>query len=63
MTINEIRRHPWFVTELPHYIAMPQLLQSMDVGETPTIDEDAVARMVELQFNREEVNLSRNPKP
>ena len=55
MTINEIRRHPWFVAEVPHYIAMPQLLPSVDVGETPQIDEGALSRMVQLQFDEAEV--------
>lgn len=58
MTINEIRRHPWFVVDLPQYIAMPHSMMERDAGEAPAVDEEAVQAMVQLGFDTDEVTDS-----
>lgn len=58
ITINEIRRHPWFVIELPQYIAMPHCMPSVDVDEVPVVDEEALTAMVEIGFDREETRAA-----
>jgi 5'-AMP-activated protein kinase catalytic alpha subunit len=58
ITINEIRRHPWFMVDLPQYIAMPHCMPCLDVGEAPNVDEDALDAMVGIGFDREEVTAA-----
>jgi len=58
MTINEIRRHPWFVIDLPQYIAMPHSMMERDPGEAPAIDDDAVQATGEHGFDTAEVKDS-----
>jgi len=58
MTINEIRRHPWFMVDLPQYIAMPHCMPCLDVGEAPSVDEEALDSMVKIGFDREVVTAA-----
>ena len=56
ITIAEVMKHPWFLVDLPEYIATPQSVPAIhtDTGETPQLDPSVVARMVDLGFNAEE---------
>jgi len=50
ITIPEIRQHPWFLTALPDYLSSPPL-----VDAEPTVDEEVLAKLLEMGFLREEV--------
>jgi len=60
ITIAEVRRHPWFVIDLPEYIATPASAPAIhtDTIDAPVLDPEILAKMVDLGFNPDETTSS-----
>eukprot|EP00658_Telonema_sp_P-2_P083123 TRINITY_DN891_c0_g1_i3.p1 TRINITY_DN891_c0_g1~~TRINITY_DN891_c0_g1_i3.p1 ORF type:complete len:520 (-),score=113.17 TRINITY_DN891_c0_g1_i3:251-1810(-) len=57
ITIPEIRKHPWFVQDLPDYLAQPP-----EAFQTAQIDEEALDAVEKMGFDREEMTAAVNNK-
>lgn len=53
ITIAEVRRHPWFLIDLPEYIATPASAPSIhtDTADAPVLDPEILAKMIDLGFD------------
>jgi len=50
ITIPEIRQHPWFIVNLPDYLANPPV-----VDAEPQIDEEILGKIVDMGFSKGEI--------
>lgn len=57
ITIPEIRKHPWFIQDLPDYLAQPP-----EAFLTAQIDEEALAAVSKMGFEPDEVRAAVNNK-
>merc|ERR1711871_1313061 len=53
ITIPEIRKHPWFLQELPDYLAQPP-----EAFVTAQIDDEALAAVAQMGYDEEEVRTA-----